>query len=1113
MKLLAILIFFIFLTVSCGKDSSDTDADTDLNESQTIIDDDIYSSTDESINDTIITDNDILLNETADETEDSQNIESDDTDSETESETEAPEPDDTEIAEDVDVETLHICDNGEIRYIACGPNMDMEQRQVCADNKWGDSGDCVYPGAVCTEGETHNVECGMNSDEEQTVTCEKGKWATGECAAKPCNDGEMKELACGIDLTGVQKKVCVSGSWQDYGGCFIKENYDGLIVLTRKISKNQVGLPVIIEDYTHYNMGSYALIKSYKKQILFKWQGGDWLTVSYYELDENNNMLKMTDVDTGDILIVDQFKTGNYEIKSWEEYEWNGKGAVIDSTGKLTKKNLLKLIKRDNRGAIIYSERHYYDTDGKEIKVVTGYVDDASKAPDNQYYFASGTFIYSVKEYDSNGYITREGVQDTYGNWLWYRTYSAPYRLSADYRNVKINGVLVFWWKEFGYSANGHELSLIQKDISGNEVYSRQKTYDTSLRLVSEECTSTKASSEPCMNYRGAPLDNYSKSWTYNTSGYESAYLYSANSGALILEERVYDNGRIKSYYNDTERKFCSRRFNVWEDRAYTWDCWSNDIQTNANGLIRMDIWDYDSKGRMIRHTGSTDHAALLPYYEETYTITDDSQGSPIKISYTNSWEYSPGDGMEQTLTYNADNWINEVMHKISGGAPSFIYNYDYRKSYSGGKLASFDIKEKSESGIVQSHYLLEFNMISQMTKRTDYYTTGKTYIAREYFLGILRGGKPITYTASLYDTDGSTLLESYTMHDNSKLSLSFCTGSACMARILGLEVAKTYKLSGIQQDYWNESWEYDSMNFSTLTKHTINSGVYDGVTLKKTEPAYYEEYLISGGIPYLTKLLKDYPDCYITPYLWDSSSDSWLSRNAFYYLDEHIYDAGTNETDYAKSVKYSGSSEHVMEKMTGNADGDPSEYFCDYKNCNSDSQECADDLKKNDIEKDPDSPCHYISEFWTYDSGYITEHARSDRNGKVWEETMITYQKTGSYTRQKIFIKRQENIIVEQMEYNSDGKLIYEYKDNKYRENDINGTSYKNKKYYYDDEKNLYREEWLNRQNEIVSFFNYSHTYSEDIIPGKKMIVNTVIRNTDGISIGSYDYIYGPAQ
>jgi hypothetical protein len=118
------------------------------------------------------------------------------------------------------------------KYVGCGPNGDGQQKQVCNNDSWVNSGSCLGGGA-CKNGETLDQLCGSDTGEcqkgTQYKTCSNGQWDSwgtcqGEVKSKneTCNnkdddcDGTIdKSLtqtcssACGSGI-----ETCMSGVWK-----------------------------------------------------------------------------------------------------------------------------------------------------------------------------------------------------------------------------------------------------------------------------------------------------------------------------------------------------------------------------------------------------------------------------------------------------------------------------------------------------------------------------------------------------------------------------------------------------------------------------------------------------------------------------------------------------------------------------------------------------------------------------------------------------------------------------------------------------------------------------------------------------------------------------------
>ncbi len=119
------------------------------------------------------------------------------------------------------------------KYISCGPNGDGQQKQVCNNSSWVNSGSCLGGGA-CKNGETLDQLCGSDTGEcqkgTQYKTCSNGQWGSwgacqGEVKSKneTCNnkdddcdgliDESLTQTCSSVCGNGIE--TCVSGVWKN----------------------------------------------------------------------------------------------------------------------------------------------------------------------------------------------------------------------------------------------------------------------------------------------------------------------------------------------------------------------------------------------------------------------------------------------------------------------------------------------------------------------------------------------------------------------------------------------------------------------------------------------------------------------------------------------------------------------------------------------------------------------------------------------------------------------------------------------------------------------------------------------------------------------------------
>ncbi len=144
------------------------------------------------------------------------------------------------------------CTENEIRHIACGEDNLGEQKQICTNGKWTNSGECststsdidIYVDSEnddndeitdlntpttdedattnCdTENEIKYFTCGLNDKGTQPYKCTNGDWVLNGTCNDPdvCKNNATQNVSCGFNDNGTQAQTCTNGQWVNNGNC------------------------------------------------------------------------------------------------------------------------------------------------------------------------------------------------------------------------------------------------------------------------------------------------------------------------------------------------------------------------------------------------------------------------------------------------------------------------------------------------------------------------------------------------------------------------------------------------------------------------------------------------------------------------------------------------------------------------------------------------------------------------------------------------------------------------------------------------------------------------------------------------------------------------------
>ncbi len=136
-------------------------------------------------------------------------------------------------------QAVQACVTGQ-RFMPCATpeGYSGQQKQLCVDGNWKNSGVCVVVKLPCTEGKKQLVGCTTSDGQEGTreQTCTKGKWSdAGSCVAatlesnpQHCTKGAPpKHRPClSGNKAGTQTLTCRDGKWA-VGSCIVIHQQKG----------------------------------------------------------------------------------------------------------------------------------------------------------------------------------------------------------------------------------------------------------------------------------------------------------------------------------------------------------------------------------------------------------------------------------------------------------------------------------------------------------------------------------------------------------------------------------------------------------------------------------------------------------------------------------------------------------------------------------------------------------------------------------------------------------------------------------------------------------------------------------------------------------------------
>ncbi|MFO7736696.1 MAG: hypothetical protein R6W70_10860 [bacterium] len=996
------------------------------------------------------------------------------------------------------------CEDGSVRYVACGEDNEGVMLQECVGGSWEDSGECETPSSVinsCSEGETKTIACGPGGRGTVVLDCVDGKWEkTSSCDTSSCENGTTQYISCGTGYEGTLRRTCIQGEWEDSGTCEYFATSSENHVLKEKIVRDSQGNAISRELFSYVLREDRWETEGYTRKIRFSWSGGDWLTTIIYKLNSNGfytDYVKVT--------------TSGSSIQSWNEYKWNEKGGRVEPA--VETENLLSHVEKDSNGEIVDSKYYEYYKSGNLKSLEHGYYDTTS-SPDYETTFGSGAFLKHIQDFFSDGRKERDVVITLYGTVLKEKIWDSDDNLIKDYENFSVNSVDKQHWYEWSYDENGNLTSYVEKDVLGSELRKITRTWKDPETLEKEECISQPESPEPCYTFDGIESCGYTKEWAWDSKGYKKSYLFTArdsDDNPVIIEERAYASepekarGNIAERYTYEPRQFCQQQFNTSEEHNFTAECDSGDNKISSNGLVKMEKWTYHVSGHLYAKFGLSDKDSTTNLYTESYQISTDEDDRITKLEYTNSWDTPSGNELITEYFYEGDR-VRKKEYKLSGGVEQINYHVSYRKNYSAEKLTELDFQTLSDDGTtVVSWENYKYDDNGNVSEKKVYYPdTGNKKIVKVYFSEA--GG---VNTAKLFDTDGSTLIESYEKNSFGKLIEVFCESSGCDNAVLAGEIGRIYIFKGVQKDYWKEKWEYNEENMRT--HHRLDTGVEDEGTLVKTEPTEEYRYVWINGEKKLLEHICDYSSCYTAPRIWNEDSSSWEQHEAHFMHETHEYDDNGNETaaELTAEFEYDGSEiEHTFYRKDNNSHG-VSEMFCDYRNCNSSGFECTVDSIENNPADNPDSPCHYIKWNFTYDSqSNLTDSESTDKKDKLWDKISQEWAEVDGAWIMTEYSREFNGKLLEENIWSDEGKMISEFKESYFGENEIgtgeDNISFRNRKYSYNEHGDLVKTEYMDRNDEVYYFKEYLNTYDETV-----NLINVVEKDSDGNILGSTEYFY----
>ncbi|MCK5807717.1 hypothetical protein KAH37_01900, partial [bacterium] len=565
------------------------------------------------------------------------------------------------------------------------------------------------------------------------------------------------------------------------------------------------------------------------------------------------------------------------------------------------------------------------------------------------------------------------------------------------------------------------------------------------------------------------------------------------------LEEKIYENGKIISWWSKRERPFCENRYNS-NFIPYTPLELSSCADIETNGKIHYEEWTYDTDGFITKKIGKAEQVDPAALYEIVWNNTA-AAGKLVDVTYTEN----DGDRWRWTFQELGTGWTDVVLESAIDIIPAtFVSHYSYLVTTDAGvttksyrKYSSLDtasFMEWRELKLTANRRVMD----EAVKNATGDLITVVVYDSTDLF----REVNPLSKT--YYADDGTTELQRIEYHSSGDPEKIFCQGMGCAYTAFGYDTSH-FSLNGVVQEYWNEIAVYDAQGFIVSRTITAGEDKASAVVVKEYQYAYsiHHESLI-------TKEFLHYPSCYRGVWLWDADGSQWIQPEASEYLVEHSYNKYGDVIAHKRTISYGEVEGHVLEELTANSNETPATYFCDYSSCNmlNEARECGDFRG----ERDTSSPCNYSETAWNYDAeDKLTGIVHTDRADKVMRETTVAWQTVDGTAVHEKFERFYAGNTVEKKTYNALGDIVENYF------NDEEASYHKkprpvefyHMKYFYDDKNGLLKEEIYGQGEIIVNWFDYLNTYSSNIAEGQELLINAIKFDNIGSIVESYDYQY----
>ncbi|MCK5809264.1 hypothetical protein KAH37_09790 [bacterium] len=990
------------------------------------------------------------------------------------------------------------CDDGEVRFLACGTDDGGMQKQICASGSWADRGSCVEGGiggeSDCDAGDELKVPCGSDSSGTGTLICEDHQWVMSECDTSSCLNGDIQIISCGQDSQGSQRRVCVTGSWKNDGSCVFNAASGDLLVA--QIERNGMGITSLIEEFAYKTDGTDTWKELYRKKEALA--SSDPLTTYEIETTKTGAVLsRTTALIVGDTVI------------EWREEEWGIEGVMPLEDGSMPTDGRTRFTRLDRNGVVISEELLTYDVDGNIITIVRTYLDGGPV--DRTTFFGTGELITKTESFTAEGIKLSISVRDLYGNIIMKEEQLADGRDVENYLNVHNASLNDFYWTMREFDGDENITSYKEKSVDGGALYTLTYSYADG-HITQEKCATPLPERKACTQWGlpAAAVGNYAIAYTYDgevlTTIEKSAQVDGKKeiiSKAIFATAPPQAVGKIESYFTAIERTFCQHKFTNWEDRnAVDYLCDSTDAAISTNGLIHSEKWTWDVQGRLLTKIGKIDpDAPTDKTYKDSYGVTNGADGKTDKVVYTNNYNVIAPNSIEYHYTW-VGNTMNEKKYTVASAVPTFVYNYAITYTKVGDLLKSVEMKQSSEDGVtVNAWNIYEYNTEGYQIKHIEKRADGTVYIEREWFDTHEVSG------ATRMAVDGTTVIETYSYATPGIVESSFCEAEGCTAPIL----AHGYALNGIPQHYWNELYTYDSEG--RKLSHKIDAGTDDGTgTVVQVPNALSEKYEYNAdGIPFIVDLRKEYPDCWTTPGVWDDTLLAFGTHSAILLQEKHRLETDGEYTPISQKATWLEATievSHTFIEVVYGANG-PIVASCHYENCFASSLACKEAVYLG-ISHDNASICNNAKATFTYDDdGNEIKESSLDSTDAEWDVRETTWQEINSVW---VILKSERKVkgyTISMEEYNDKGQLIEEFNDAPHGINSSNDPNLKfsHIKYEYDEHNNLAKEIYLNRADEEYRFILHDNRYNSD--DQLEMIMR---KDQDGRILGSTQMLYGSA-